>query len=248
MDMNWILLWDACPIRSKVSFEVLDGLIKCTPLPDLEGLEDISKNHHAKFSVSYPDIRRMMMVGSMATSGNYDVLVYLDVDAFVVGNFLPELMYIKQNMREISAVFSRGQIPGEICNGFFAIFDKDIVNDWIQEGIYAQSDLNKWMRDSYNNTFKNDTCGNEGKYQNICQRYARTADNATWRLALLPHERYDRPKCMKYEEISCHRPDLKVYHCHSSSFEVQKKLTTMRNVDMLLNEADDNVKIWSRDE
>ncbi len=223
------------------SFTVLNGLINCTHLPDIEGLEDLSKKHHEKLLVSYPDIRRMMMLGAMA-SFDYDVLTYLDLDAFVVGNFLPELEYVRDSMNGVSAVFSRGQIPGEICNGFYAIFDKDIIYTWIQEGIYAQRDINAWMRDrSYGNTFDNDTCITRGPFPDTCLRDSFSKDNATWRSAILPHSRYDRPECMPYINISSYRQDLKVYHCHSLAFDALSKKKTLEVADMLLREDDEKV-------
>eukprot|EP01033_Poteriospumella_lacustris_P013942 gene13942-9963_t len=69
--------------------QLLAGLLPCSYLHDIPGFKKDNNDTRFKFSVTYPNVRRMLMLQGLAETRRWDVIVYADVDAFFVRNPLP---------------------------------------------------------------------------------------------------------------------------------------------------------------
>jgi hypothetical protein len=150
---------------------ILNGLVSCTYLYDIPGFEKDGRIHKMKFVVSYPDVRRLLFLQALSQTGNYDAIIYADLDAFFIRNPLPELInYQKEGG---SVAFSRAAYTTNLpCNGFLVLYDRALTSEYIKYGYYSQNQIGEnWFKSALhllqkdnhklfpyiNNTYENET-------------------------------------------------------------------------------------------
>jgi hypothetical protein len=150
---------------------ILNGLVTCSYLYDIPGFENDGRIHKMKFVVSYPDVRRLLFLHALSQTGNYDAIIYADLDAFFVRNPLPEL--INYQKEDVSVAFSRAAYTTNLpCNGFQVVYDRTLTNEYIKYGYYSQNQIGEnWFKSALellqkdnknlfpyiNNTYENET-------------------------------------------------------------------------------------------
>lgn len=209
-------LTDGKPL-SRGGFQVLNGeQLKCTYLHNL--LSPPYRAEHSKhlklFSISHPDVRKMMLIYGFAATRKYDMIVYSDLDAFHIKNPLPELLTLKNttNNNYYAAAFARHEYNiSEVCQGFFAIFDMQLPQYWLSQGIFAQNEINDWLNGTLN------IIGNPTFHQEL-RLPIRVPNNKHIYIKLLAEPDYFRGACK--DNVT---ENMKIFHCHSMYNHVRKK-------------------------
>lgn len=245
-------LMDGLPADKKIS--LLSAGLNCTHLNRVPGFENEGKKHLTKFFVSYPNVRRALMLKAFAATNLYDMIVYADLDAFIVRSPIPDLMTFRMN--NFSAVFSRENYNTSfICNGFYAINDMTLPAHLIASSVYGQNDINAWIQSekleeppkipSYwdhpvNRVYR--------EYLNFTElaivsskeifRMSYTLKHpkkgSTYTVGLLPEPDYFRGGCG-----SLMTNTRKVEHCQSKFFSGKSKIEIFSKLGRLVSSVDD---------
>jgi hypothetical protein len=125
---------------------ILNGLVSCSYLYDIPGFEKDGRIHKMKFVLSYPNVRRLLFLHALSQTGNYDAIIYADLDAFFVRNPLPEL--INYQKEGASVAFSRAAFTTNLpCNGFLSLYDRTLTSEYIKYGYYSQNQIGEtWFK------------------------------------------------------------------------------------------------------
>jgi hypothetical protein len=158
------------------SINLLNGLFSCTYLYDVPGFESDGMIHKKKFAVSYPDVRRLLFLHALSQVGDYDAIIYADLDAFFVRNPLPELINVQKD--GVSVAFSRaGYTTNLPCNGFLTLYDRSLTNEYLKYGYYSQNQIGEtWFKSALELLQKDEKKGNR---ESLFHYINNTYENAT---------------------------------------------------------------------
>lgn len=207
------------------------GLLPCSYLHDIPGFEKDNNDTRFKFSVTYPNVRRMLMLQGLAESRQWDVIVYADVDAFFIRNPLPELLRLYATGK-YSAAFQRDEYNSSerICNGLWAMFDMALPRHIAEHGGYGQAQINDWIRGRMIDEFVSKPTAYRTELS-FRSHSVVTKEESSWRLYLLPEPQFYRGTCGSLPPS--HGPVF-VNHCHSTYFRAYEKELDLRKERLLL--------------
>ena len=213
------------------AMQLLAGLLPCSYLHDIPGFKKDNNDTRFKFSVTYPNVRRMLMLQGLAETRQWDVIVYADVDAFFVRNPLPELLRLYETGR-YAAAFQRDEYNSSerICNGLWAMFDMRLPRHIAEHGGYGQAQINDWIRGRMIDKFVSKPTVYRTELSFISQSVV-SKEEYRWRLYLLPEPQFYRGTCGSVPPSS---GPMFVNHCHSTYFRAYEKELELRKDALLL--------------
>eukprot|EP01033_Poteriospumella_lacustris_P007825 gene7825-5629_t len=213
------------------AMQLLAGLLPCSYLHDIPGFEKDNNDTRFKFSVTYPNVRRMLMLQGLAETRRWDVIVYADVDAFFVRNPLPELLRLYETGR-YAAAFQRDEYNSSerICNGLWAMFDMRLPRHIAEHGGYGQAQINDWIRGRMIDEFVSKPTAYRTELSFVSQSVV-SKEEYRWRLYLLPEPQFYRGTCGSVPPAS---GSVLVSHCHSTYFRAYEKELDLRKEKLLL--------------
>jgi hypothetical protein len=156
-----------------------------------------------KFVVSYPDVCRLLFLHALGQTGNYDAIIYADLDAFFVRNPLPEL--INYQKEGASVAFSRSVCTVNLpCNGFLSLYDRTLTSEYIKYGYYSQNQIGEnWFKSALE-LFQKDQAKNskERRYGHINITYENPAHHTPIASFMIPKLKSDTASILKQMKIS----------------------------------------------
>eukprot|EP01033_Poteriospumella_lacustris_P007826 gene7826-5630_t len=215
----------------RYAMQLLAGLLPCSYLRDIPGFKKDNRDTRFKFSVTYPNVRRMLMLQGLAETRQWDVIVYADVDAFFVRNPLPELLRLYETGR-YAAAFQRDEYNSSerICNGLWAMFDMRLPRHIAEHGGYGQAQINDWIRGRMIDEFVSKPTAYRTELSFVSQSVV-SKEEYRWRLYLLPEPQFYRGTCGSVPPAS---GPMFVNHCHSTYFRAYEKELELRKDALLL--------------
>jgi hypothetical protein len=204
------------------SINLLNGLFSCTYLYDVPGFESDGMIHKKKFAVSYPDVRRLLFLHALSQVGDYDAIIYADLDAFFVRNPLPELIKVQKD--GASVAFSRaGYTTNLPCNGFLTLYDRTLTSEYLKYGYYSQNQIGEtWFKSALELLQKDEK--NKGSQERLFHYINNTYENATHHIPIatftIPKLKSDTASILKQMKAS---PTPNIIIASSANNRVQLK-------------------------
>jgi hypothetical protein len=203
---------------------LMSGL-ECTTFSYIPGFPEKSKLHVQQHISPIPNIRRVLMLKALASTKEYDMIIYADSDAFFIRNPLPELVGLKLHREKYSVLLSSigGDASGGFCNGFMVVTDMDLLTEWTHLGVYSQLNVNHWLRNGTVSQPADADVKRAGvtTVNRFLSPSVGTAAKPLWKVYRLPHPRYFRGVCQNYFNNTL------VYHCVSYFYNAEKKKTKL---------------------
>jgi len=208
--------------------ELVPNGLECSSISYIPGFAEKSRLHVSQHISPIPNIRRVLMLQAIASTKEYDMLIYADSDAFFIRNPIPELVGLKLHPEQYSLMLSSigGDAMGGYCNGFMVVADMDILSDWVHLGVYSQLNVNSWLRNRTEESKSNDV--NIAGVTTVTkvripekETDETEATKEPWKVYRLPHPRYFRGVCQNYYNNTL------VYHCVSHYYNAEKKKTKL---------------------